>query len=530
MLPRVVPRWRGEKAERREGGEGEGLFGGFGLRQQVRAGPADEAGVDIACREGRQAAEAGEETGIGRHARNAALRERAFQPGERFGAGAAVGDDLGDHRVVIGRDEVARAHAGIDPHALRQVEDRKTAGRGQEVARRVFRIKPRFEGPAVDGKLVLPLRQGLTGGDAELPFDEIEAGDRLRHGMLDLEARVHLHEMEAVLPQSFRNVGDELDGAGAAIADGGGGAHGGSAHRGAHLGRHAGGRGLLDHLLVPALERAVALEEMHDVAVRIAEDLHLDMAGLGHVFFHQDAPVAEGAFRLAPGAFQRGDEVFRPLHLAHALAAASGPRLDQHGIADGLRLAGEEGRLLPLAVIAGDDGNARLLHQGLGGVLQAHGADGIGRGADEDEAGGLHRLHELGIFREEAVTRMHRLRAARPGGLDDGGDVQVAFRRLRRADVHRFVGKRHMQRVAVGIGMDGDRRDTHAAGGADDAAGDFATVGDEDLAEHAASYIRKTPKRVGSIGTLSAAESESASTSRVLRGSTMPSSHSRAEA
>jgi hypothetical protein len=42
------------------------------------------------------------------------------------------------------------------------------------------------------------------------------------------------------------------------------------------------------------------------------------------------------------------------------------------------------------------------------------------------------------------------------------------------------------------------------------------------------SYIRKTPKRVGSIGALRLAEIASASTIRVSAGSIMPSSHSRA--
>jgi hypothetical protein len=39
------------------------------------------------------------------------------------------------------------------------------------------------------------------------------------------------------------------------------------AHRRAHLGGHAGGRRFLDHLLVAALQRAVALEQMHRAAV-----------------------------------------------------------------------------------------------------------------------------------------------------------------------------------------------------------------------------------------------------------------------
>jgi hypothetical protein len=60
------------------------------------------------------------------------------------------------------------------------------------------------------------------------------------------------------------------------------------------------GRGrLLDHLLVPPLERAVPLEQMHR-ARAVAEDLHLDMARLLHEFLYQNRVVAEGR-RASPG-------------------------------------------------------------------------------------------------------------------------------------------------------------------------------------------------------------------------------------
>ena len=47
---------------------------------------------------------------------------------------------------------------------------------------------------------------------------------------------------------------------------------------------------------------------------------------------------------------------------------------------------------------------------------------------------------------------------------------------------HGLVGQLDVQRVLVGLGIDGDGRDAHLAGGLDDAAGDFAAVGDQDLA------------------------------------------------
>ena len=47
---------------------------------------------------------------------------------------------------------------------------------------------------------------------------------------------------------------------------------------GAGLVAHAGGGRFLDHLLVAALEGAVALEQVDDVALAVGEDLHLDVA------------------------------------------------------------------------------------------------------------------------------------------------------------------------------------------------------------------------------------------------------------
>ena len=116
--------------------------------------------------------------------------------------------------------------------------------------------------------------------------------------------------------------------------------------RGAHLRRHAGRRRLLDHLLVAALQRAVALEEMDDVAVPVGEDLDLDVARRQHVFLDQHPRVAEGALRLALGARERRLEIGRLVDPPHALAAAAGHRLDQHRIADLVGLLAQEVRLL----------------------------------------------------------------------------------------------------------------------------------------------------------------------------------------
>jgi hypothetical protein len=59
-------------------------------------------------------------------------------------------------------------------------------------------------------------------------------------------------------------------------------------------------RGDLDDLLVAALDRAVALPQVHEVAVRVAEDLHLDVLGAGDVAL--DEHLARGRRRRRPRA------------------------------------------------------------------------------------------------------------------------------------------------------------------------------------------------------------------------------------
>ena len=266
---------------------------------------------------------------------------------------------------------------------------------------------------AVDAHIGLRQRQRLARRDAELPLDQIEPGDRLGHRMLDLQPRVHFHEPEAVRPQALRAVGDELDRAGALIADRARGLGRGAAHRVAHRRRHAGRRRFLDHLLVAALQRAVALVEMDDVAVAVGEHLHLDVARRGDVFLDQHARIAERRLRLARRAFQRGVELGVLVDAAHALAAAARDRLDQHRIADLVGLLLEELRVLQFAVIAGHDRHAGLLHQRLGPVLQPHGADRGRRRSDEHDAGRRAGFGELRILRQEAVARMDAVCALR---------------------------------------------------------------------------------------------------------------------
>ena len=153
------------------------------------------------------------------------------------------------------------------------------SGGRQEVLLRHLGVDARLHRVSGEDDVVLPDGEFLAGGDAHLPFDEVDAGDHLGDRVFDLQAGVHLHKEELVRGV----VGDqELHGAGAGVVDAARGVAGGLAETGPDV--RAVGQGfqqrrgcLLDDLLVPALQRALALPQVDDVAVVVREDLDLDV-------------------------------------------------------------------------------------------------------------------------------------------------------------------------------------------------------------------------------------------------------------
>ena len=97
------------------------------------------------------------------------------------------------------------------------------------------------------------------------------------------------------------------------------GGHGGLAHGAAAFLGHAGRGRFLDDLLVAALHRAVALEQVDAIALRVGEDLDLYMARLLQVALDQHAVVAEAGGGLALAGGQRVEEGAGRFDHAHAL-------------------------------------------------------------------------------------------------------------------------------------------------------------------------------------------------------------------
>jgi hypothetical protein len=175
-------------------------------------------------------------------------------------------------------------------------------------------------------------RQLLAVGDADHLLDQVEAGDQFGDRVFHLQAGVHFEEVELLGGAGD----DEFDGTGRFVIHRTGQGHGLLAHRLAHLGIDEGARRLFDDLLVTTLDRAVALVQVHVVAVGVAEHLDFDVARFQHVLFDEDAVVTEGV----AGFVDAGREAFVRFGVVvghtQALAAAAGGGLDHHRIADAL--------------------------------------------------------------------------------------------------------------------------------------------------------------------------------------------------
>ena len=137
--------------------------------------------------------------------------------------------------------------------------------------------------------------------------------------MLDLDPRVHLDER---VPAG-RGIEQELDRARVDVADVAGELDRVGTDALAQLGREVRRRRDLDHLLVAALQRAVALEEVHDVAAGVGQQLHLDVARAHERLLDVDGAVAERGRRLAAGLLDRSRQPLRIGHQAHAAPAAA---------------------------------------------------------------------------------------------------------------------------------------------------------------------------------------------------------------
>ena len=384
-----------------------------------------------------------------------------------------------------------------DAGAARRMIRGDSPGRGHERLG-ILGVDSAFDGVAAAHDVALPKSELLAGCNAQLLLHEVDARDQLSDRMLHLDARVHLDEEElAVLIQ-------ELECPGAAIVDLAAGVGSAFADSRERAQRDVRSGSLLDDLLMPTLHRAIALEQVDGVLVLVGQYLDLDVARVLEVFLQVHRWIAEcrACFRLRK-TDRRQQRGFRVDH-AHPAAAAAAGRLDDHRVFD---LARELDHFLRVVrQRANGPGHAR--HAGFGhrnfrAHLVAHEPNRVRTRADEDKAAFLDFFGEVGVFREEAVARMDRLRVGHFRCTYDRRDVEVAQRRWRRTDANRFIGKAYVLRVGVSLGMHDHRLDAQLAAGALNPQCDLASIGDQDLVEQLPVGLGRHELRSGKVTAVS---------------------------
>ena len=223
---------------------------------------------------------------------------------------------------------------------------------------------------------------------------------------------------------------------------------------------------------------------MHDGAVRIREDLELDVPRTVQVAFQQHGVVAERRARFAPCRRQRLVERRRILDHAHAASAAAGHRFNHQRRIEHCRFAPQHGVVLIVAVVAVHHRHAGRAHAPLGFALRTHRGDGGRARSDEDQARIEHRLRERRAFGEKSIARMHGVGAELARGGDDRRAVEVRFRGRSGSDAYARVECFAKERPFVGVGVHADRRHAELARAARDANRDFTAIGDEQPPDH----------------------------------------------
>ena len=143
------------------------------------------------------------------------------------------------------------------------------------------------------------------GGDLQHQGHQIQAGDRLRDGVLHLQPGVDLEKIEGIPTRLI----DKFHRADAAILDPLPQADGRLAQALAGGSGQARGRCLLHHLLVAALQGAIPFPQGHHLAQTVADDLHLQVPGALDAAFHKQAVMLEEGRALAPHPVKGGGQL-----------------------------------------------------------------------------------------------------------------------------------------------------------------------------------------------------------------------------
>ena len=291
-------------------------------------------------------------------------------------------DEFGQHGVVRRRDFVALAHAGVQPQPrpCGWTEDRKRPDARKESVGGVFGVNADLNGVTAHGKV--RHRHRFSCRNPELLTNEVNARHQFGDRMFDLNAGVHLEEMEGavILHEEFdRPCPDVIH----RLCGG----DGSLSHALTLFVVDDRARRLFEHLLMAALDAALSLAQVNGGAVCVGQDLYFDVTRPPQQAFEVHTSVAKGCDGFAPCPAYGLIETVGRFNGAHALSTAACAGLQQQGESNtcrGIAHRGQRGRKvcvliaggLDLNFFSGNDRNAGFAHRDASGHLVAHAFDG----------------------------------------------------------------------------------------------------------------------------------------------------------
>src|SRR5262249_6540804 len=307
--------------------------------------------------------------------------------------------------------------------------------------------------------LALVDRERLAAGDSELPSDQVQPGGQLGNRMLDLKPGVHLDEVEGAVGV------EELHRSRVGVAEclgrrQRGGKHSLSDRRVRPAGKER-RRSLLQNLLVPALNRALALQAVDQLSAAISQNLHLDVPGRVKVSLEVDSLSSK---RRAGAVAALAEHLLQLAWLtrhAHSDSATAAGGLAEHRKSDSLSLGQRRGGARDDAVASRHHRYPSIADDSPSFAFVLHSGHRFGRRSDEDEARAATGAREVGILRKKAVAGVNGLRSALLCRIEDRLDVEVALLRRRGTNPHRLVRLAHERQLLVRIRVDRYGGDAH---------------------------------------------------------------------
>ena len=255
----------------------------------------NKSGPASAFNKGRVSEKAGQEGNVGLDATNAELDKSTEDLSAGNFIGGTVACALDQHGVVErSNDSTSKTVATIqtDTVATSRTVDFNLTGVGLEGLGGVFGSDTALDSETAGRDAVLgqaKLSQRSASGNLNLSGNNINAGNLLGDGVLDLDSGVDLDKVVAVLL-----VDKELSGTGIAVVDRLGQLDGIVKDGITSLNRQVLCGGNFDNLLMTALDGAVTLVQVDDVAVVVTEELDFNVLGSVEETLDEDGTVAKG--------------------------------------------------------------------------------------------------------------------------------------------------------------------------------------------------------------------------------------------